>query len=179
MIRAVVLVLALFLPLTATAQENADWKLIHEVISHPRCANCHTADERPRWFDAATAQHRIHGMNVQRGTDGFGNPGQRCTTCHQASNAVAQGGPPGAPKWHLAPVSMAWFGTSEAAMCAQFKDPARTGGRDLAAMAEHIKTDALVAWGWNPGDDREAAPHSAQALYDAILRWQSSGATCP
>jgi hypothetical protein len=179
MIRSIIVAALLLFPLSAFAQDNADWKLIHEVVSHPRCANCHTADERPRWFDEVTTQHKIHGMNVQRGADGFGNTGLRCTTCHQPSNSAAKGGPPGAPHWHLAPVEMAWFGKSSAEICAQFKDPTRTGGRDLAKMADHVKTDALVAWGWTPGDDRDAAPHSAQTLYDAILRWQSAGAPCP
>jgi hypothetical protein len=179
MIKPLTFAAMLVAPLAAQAQDSADWKLIYEVVSHPRCANCHTADERPRWFDEAQAQHKIHGMNVQRGADGFGNTGLRCAACHQSSNSATQGGPPGAPHWHLAPVQMAWLGKSSSEICAQFKDPALTGGRDLAKMAEHVKTDALVAWGWAPGGDRAAAPHSANAVYDAILRWQKAGAPCP
>jgi hypothetical protein len=178
MIRAFVFAVVVMLSFAARAEESADWKLIYEVVSHPRCANCHTSDEHPRWFDSATGAHKFHGMNVQRGADGFGNPGLRCATCHQGSNASAVGGPPGAPQWHLAPAEMVWFGKTSAEVCAQFKDPTRTGGRDLAEMAEHVKTDPLVAWGWAPGDTREAAPHSAEVMVDAILRWQAAGAPC-
>jgi transposase len=178
MIRNLAFAAALALPLSAHAQENQDWKVIFEVISHPRCANCHTDDQHPRWFDKATKQHKFHGMNVQRGVDGRGNAGLRCTNRHQASNSGAQNGPPGAPNWHLAPPEMVWFGKSSTDVCAQFKDPSRTAGRDLPAMADHVRKDSLVAWGWTPGGDREAAPHSAQALYEAILRWQRAGAPC-
>jgi hypothetical protein len=179
MIRKLILATAMLLPLSAQAQESADWKMIFDVVSHPRCANCHTDDQHPRWFDEAGNTPKFHGLNVQRGSDGMGNTGLRCTTCHQVSNASAKGGPPGAPNWHLAPVEMAWFRKSSADVCRQFKDPAKTGGRDLAKMAGHVKSDALVGWGWAPGDGREAAPHSAQELYDAILRWQQAGAPCP
>ncbi len=156
-----------------------DWEQIYKVLSHPRCANCHTPDDRPRWFEAKNNMPRIHAMNVRRGSDGMGNAVMRCNTCHQAQNSSATGGPPGAPNWHLAPIQMAWFGKTSAEICAQFKDPARTGNRDLSRMAGHVKSDKLVAWGWSPGEGREAAPGSALELYDAITRWQSSGAPCP
>jgi hypothetical protein len=180
--RHVLAILALTLSASLSFAQDAgldNWAKINDVLSHPRCANCHTPDDRPRWFDAESKTHKVHGMNVQRGNDGFGNTGLRCTTCHQATNAAAVGGPPGAPAWHLAPVEMAWVGKTSAEICAQFKDPTRTGGRDIAAMADHIKKDALVAWGWSPGAGREAAPGSAEALYQTILAWQSAGTPCP
>jgi hypothetical protein len=155
------------------------WNKIHAVLSHPRCASCHTPDNRPRWYDEATKAYNVHAMNVQRGADGFGNTGLRCTTCHQAQNSAAVGGPPGAPAWHLPPVEMAWVGKTSSEICAQFKDPTKTGGRDIAAMAEHVKKDALVGWGWAPGEGREAAPGSVEELYQAILAWQTAGAPCP
>jgi hypothetical protein len=157
------------------------WSDIYEVLSHPRCTNCHVADDRPRWFDANISAHKVHGMNVQRGKDGagFGNAGLRCVTCHQAQNAAAVGGPPGAPNWRLAPFEMAWLGKSSAQVCAQIKDPSRNGGRNFMALAEHVLQDKLVAWGWAPGGAREPAPGSAQELHDAILKWQAAGAVCP
>ena len=72
----------------ARSDPLADWAKVHEVLAHPRCANCHTPDDRPRWSDEATGVQFDHAMNVQRGRDGsgFGNPGLRCTTCHGEAN---------------------------------------------------------------------------------------------
>ncbi|CCV04874.1 hypothetical protein MESS2_1440021 [Mesorhizobium metallidurans STM 2683] len=68
-----------------------------------------------------------------------------------SSNSNALHGPPGAEKWHLAPVEMAWFGQSSAQICARIKDPARNGGRSLGDVALHVRNDRLVGWGWVPG----------------------------
>jgi cytochrome c2 len=165
----------------AKADPAADWNKVHQVFSHPRCANCHTADQYPRWFDAKTGTTKFHGMNVKRGADksGLGNVGLRCTTCHSAANGARKGMPPGAPDWHLAPVEMVWFGQSSAQICAQIKDPARNGERTLDQVAEHILNDPLVAWGWKPGPGREPAPGSAQETFDALKRWADAGAPCP
>ncbi len=176
--------LAVFVALLTTqvnADPLADWDKVYKVFSHPRCSNCHTADDHPRWVDAKTGAVKFHGMNVKRGSDesGFGNPGLRCTTCHANSNGVRKGTPPGAPNWHLAPVEMVWFEQSSAQICAQIKDPARNGGRTLEAVADHVLKDPLVAWGWAPGADREPAPGSAQETFDALKRWAEAGAPCP
>ncbi|WP_235679096.1 hypothetical protein [Aquibium microcysteis] len=159
----------------------AAWEEIHAVLSHPRCANCHVEDERPRWSGAHYGATRVHAFNVMRGADGsgFGNPGLRCTTCHFESNSSVLHGPPGAPGWHLAPVEMAWFGKSSAQICAQIKDPQRNGGRSVADVAVHVRDDALVGWGWAPGPGREPAPGSAQETFAALERWNAAGAPCP
>ncbi|HEY1098391.1 MAG TPA: hypothetical protein VGF99_05670, partial [Myxococcota bacterium] len=39
--------------------------------------------------------------------------------------------------------------------------------------------DVLVAWGWNPGADREPAPGSQQAFGELVDAWVKSGAACP
>lgn len=168
-------------PVVDPAVGLGEWQSIHEVFAHPRCANCHVEDEDPRWSGPHYGETRVHAFNVRRGTDGsgFGNPGMRCTTCHFESNSNVLHGPPGAPSWHLAPVEMAWFGKSSAAICAQIKDPERNGGRTLAEVAEHVRDDALVAWGWAPGPGREAAPGSAAETFAAIERWSAAGAPCP
>ncbi len=157
------------------------WDKVYKVFSHPRCANCHSPDDRPRWSGPSYGAARVHAFNVQRGVDGsgFGNTGLRCTTCHFDSNSAAPHGPPGAPNWHLAPVEMAWFGQTSAQICAQIKDPARNGGRTLDEVAEHVRTDGLVAWGWNPGPGREAAPGSAEETTAALQQWAAAGAPCP
>jgi hypothetical protein len=165
------------------AQEDGlkSWEKIHAVLSHPRCANCHTPDDHPRWGDTKAGTDRVHPMNVVRGADGsgMGNPGMRCTTCHGAQNSAKEHAPPGAPAWHLAPVEMVWFGKTSAEICAQIKDPARNGNRTLADIAEHVKNDALVGWGWTPGPGREPAPGSIDETYADILAWTNAGAPCP
>lgn len=158
------------------------WQQVYAVFSHPRCANCHVDDDRPRWSGAHYgAAPRYHAFNVRRGADGsgFGNPGLRCTTCHFASNSNELHGPPGAENWHLAPAEMAWFDKSSGAICSQVKDPARNGGRNLAEIAEHVRSDKLVGWGWTPGGGREPAPGSAEETFAALQVWTSAGAPCP
>ncbi|PBC19913.1 MULTISPECIES: hypothetical protein [unclassified Mesorhizobium] len=168
-------------PTVGMAKGLSEWDKIYAVFSHPRCADCHVADDRPRWSGAHYGATFVHAFNVQRGTDGsgFGNPGLRCTTCHFSSNSKALHGPPGAEGWHLAPTEMAWFGKSSAEICAQIKDPARNGDRKLADIALHVRDDKLVAWGWAPGSDREPAPGSAEATYQAIENWMAAGSPCP
>lgn len=157
------------------------WRKIYAVFSHPRCANCHVADDHPRWSGAHYGAARVHGFNVRRGDDGsgFGNPGLRCTTCHFSSNSSALHGPPGAENWRLAPPEMVWWQQSSAAICAQIKDPQRNGGRTLDEIALHVRDDRLVGWGWAPGPGREPAPGSAEATYEALQRWSQAGAPCP
>ncbi len=158
-----------------------EWEKIYAVFSHPRCANCHVEGDRPMWSGTEYGTTRPHAFNVQRGTDGsgFGNPGARCTTCHSKTNADRPHGPPGAEVWFLAPGEMAWFGKSSAEICAQIKDPARNGNRTLPEVAEHVRADPLVGWGWNPGKGREPAPGSAEETFQALTNWTAAGAPCP
>jgi len=86
---------------------------------------------------------------------------------------------PGHPRWHLAPGEMAWEGKSLGQICEQLKDPARNGGRDLAALHDHMAHDDLVAWGWDPGDGREPAPGTQAIFGDLIRAWMETGAECP
>ncbi|MEM7352659.1 MAG: Isoquinoline 1-oxidoreductase subunit, partial [Acidobacteriota bacterium] len=86
---------------------------------------------------------------------------------------------PGAPHWHLAPIEMAWEGLSLGQICEQIKDPARNGGRDLAAIVSHMEDDPLVAWGWAPGADREPAPGDQTTFAGLIAAWVIAGAACP
>ena len=174
---------------TARAQEAtqpaaeglAVWAKIYDVFSHPRCANCHVEDDRPRWSGAHYGTTRVHAFNVQRGIDGSGtgNPGLRCQTCHFESNSNILHGPPGAHNWHLAPAKMVWWQKSSAQICAQIKDKSRNGDRSLEDVAEHVRTDKLVAWGWSPGPGREPAPGSAEETYQALVEWTALGAPCP
>src|SRR5262245_47529724 len=64
----------------------AVWENIYAVFSHPRCANCHVEDARPRWSGPEFAIARVHGFNIQRGMDDHGSPGLRCKSCHSERN---------------------------------------------------------------------------------------------
>lgn len=164
-----------------TAKGLSEWAKVYAVFSHPRCASCHVEDDHPRWSGAHYGGTKFHAFNVQRGEDGsgFGNAGLRCTTCHFDSNSNILHGPPGAPNWHLAPVDMVWWEKSSAEICAQIKDPARNGDRTLDEVAEHVRDDALVAWGWSPGPGREPAPGSAEETFEALQNWAVHGSPCP
>jgi hypothetical protein len=144
------------------------------VLQHPRCVNCHPATERPRQTDAM----RPHQPLVVRGPDGHGAPGMACNTCHRAAN-YDPARVPGHPQWHLAPASMAWEGRTLGEICEQIKDPARNGGKDMAALIHHMAEDSLVGWGWSPGEGRESAPGTQKEFGDLIKAWAATGAACP
>ena len=147
---------------------------IGKVLLHPRCINCHPSGDKPLQGDDSEPHQPI----VSRGADGFGVPGLRCGACHHGAN-FDPGRVPGAPHWHLAPRSMAWEGFSTAEICAQLKDPARNGGRDLEAIVKHMRDDPLVGWAWQPGTGREPAP-GTQEQFGALMRaWVDVGAACP
>ena len=142
-----------------------------KVIQHPRCVNCHPIGERP--LQRAGEPHQPH---VVRGEDGHGAPGLPCASCHGESHFRTV---PGNPEWHLAPAEMAWEGKSLAAICGQIQDPERNGGKDMEALLEHMESDALVAYGWDPPEHLEPAPGS-QALFGQLARqWAATGAHCP
>ena len=145
-----------------------------KVITHPRCANCHPADEHPRQGLMRT----VHKPSVVRGADDLGAVGMRCTTCHGPAN-YDPAGIPGNPQWRLAPLSMAWDGKSLGSICEQIKDPARNGGKTLDQIVEHMAHDDLVGWGWAPGKSREAVPGTQEQFGQLIATWKATGAHCP
>ena len=156
------------------------WSKIYQLVSHPRCANCHVADGTPMWSGPHYGKTIPHAMYV--GGDPellLGNPGMMCTTCHMAENSAKLHGPPGNEVWHLPPKEMVWWNKSSAEICAQLKDPARNGDRTLEEIAEHIANDSLVAWGWAPGPGRQPAPFSAQEAANFVTSWSAQGAPCP
>jgi hypothetical protein len=161
-----------------TAAGLAAWDRLYAVFSHPRCANCHVPDDRPRWSGAHYGATRVHGFNVQRGESNIGKPGMHCPTCHFSTNSSVLHGPPGAVDWQLAPVEMAWWEKSSADICAQVKDPARNNNMSPEKLVEHIKTP-LVEWGWAPGPGREPAPGSVEETYAAMVAWTGAGMPCP
>jgi hypothetical protein len=149
-----------------------------KVIQHPRCMNCHPRTDSPTQGDAM----RLHEPPVTRGLDGHGVTAMRCQTCHGDANvsfAGERGSIPGNPHWHLAPRDMAWQGRTLGQICRQIKDPARNGGKSLAALVEHNRDDNLVGWAWNPGEGRKPAPGTQARFGDLTQAWVEAGAYCP
>lgn len=157
-----------------TARSVALFEEAGKVLTHPRCVNCHPAGDRPLQGD----ESRLHIPAVQRGDGGMGVAGLRCGTCHQQAN-YDPAGVPGNPAWHLAPIEMAWQDKTLGEICAQIKDPERNGGKDMAALVEHMATDSLVGWGWAPGVGREPAPGTQESFGQIIAAWAESGGHCP
>jgi len=144
------------------------------VMLHPRCRNCHPNGDVPQQGDDG----RFHDPPVVRGPDNHGAPGLECTSCHQDRN-LELARVPGAPKWALAPIEMAWVGRTPQQLCEQIKDPKRNGNKDLAHIVEHSAHDELVAWGWSPGHGRAPAPGTQQQFGALMAAWVESGAECP
>jgi hypothetical protein len=101
-----------------------------------------------------------------------------CAACHQDRN-LELARVPGAPNWHLAPPEAAWSGRTPEQICEQLKDAHRNGGKTLQQIVDHAAHDELVAWGWNPGHDREPAPGSQQIYGQLMQGWLDTGAHCP
>jgi hypothetical protein len=144
------------------------------VLLHPRCTNCHPADDSPRQRDLGEP----HDPPVTRGDDDRGGTAMRCDSCHQDTN-LELARVPGAPAWRLAPRSMAWSGKTPASICEQVKDPSRNGGRSLEKIIEHAAHDPLIAWGWAPGHGRTRPPGSQERFGALVAAWVESGAACP
>lgn len=144
------------------------------VLMHPRCVNCHPDGDVPHQGLALA----LHDPPVERGPTGHGVVGMECEGCHQDRNQPLTR-VPGAPKWHLAPIEMAWVGKSAAYICEQLKDPARNGGKSLAQIVHHNAHDELVAWGWQPGAGREPAPGTQKQFGALVAAWVDTGAACP
>lgn len=173
----VFVLLASFISLPAVAQPNADkhpFDPIAEVLLSPRCVNCHPRDDIPKQRDDG----RRHAMSVARGPDNLGNIGARCYACHQPKNSTVSN-VPGAPNWHLAPLSMGWKGLSHVELCTVLKDPTLNGGKDVAALVKHMEEDPLVLWGWDPGNGRKPVGIPHNEFVKLLKYWADQGAPCP
>ena len=156
----------------AQTSHSGTFDPIASVVMHPRCMNCHQV-ESPRQTDARI----LHQPLVVRGSAGLGASTQPCQTCHQATN-TADGFVPGVATWRLAPLSMKWEGLTKEQICEQMKDPARNGGRSTGeAVIEHMKSDPLILWAWNPGA-RTTPPLSHEKFVDALEAWVHAGMPC-
>jgi hypothetical protein len=168
-------------PAAPKADPLAAFETVRTVLAHPRCLNCHPGGDGPLQGDADA----LHAQGVVRGPDGRGVAGLACTSCHGRANLPASYGPAQPPgvstEWRMPgpAVKMVFAGVAAKALCEQLKDPARNGGKDLAALLEHVAHDPLVLWGWAPGAGRApvAVPHDVFTA--AFTAWSQQGAPCP
>lgn len=142
---------------------------IASVLQSRRCIGCHPRGDRPTQGD----DNHPHLMNVQRGDDGNGMPGMRCSTCHQQHNNEMVG-IPGAPGWRMAPRSMGWSGLKQGALCRTLLDRRNNGGRSATDLIGHM-LDAEQNYAWIPGGDHGPAT----LTLDELQQWVSAGAPCP
>jgi hypothetical protein len=149
------------------------WKEAAKVFQHPRCLNCHPAGERP----TQGMDLHVHAMNVQRGAEDHGRTALQCSACHQGENNTSSG-VPGAPGWKVAPKKMAWQGLTSAQLCRRLRDPKSTG-MTPEEFIKHNAEDALVAWGWNPGGNREPVPGTQKEFGKVVEEWMATGSHCP
>ena len=164
-------------PAAAAATDNgALFAALVPVLRHPRCMNCHSQGDYPRQGDDG----HPHTMNVRRGPVGFGVTAEKCSACHQDHNLAGAHLPPGAPGWRLPPPSMPmiWQGLSDAQLCESIKDPKQNRGRNIDQLVEHLTTDKLVMWGWNPGEGRTPVPMAHDEFAAKVKQWQAAGAPC-
>src|SRR5581483_8203893 len=70
---------------------------VYKVLMSPRCMNCHPDGDVPLQGDDS----HLDTMNVQRGLDGRGVYGMRCSNCHQPDNIAGLHMPPGNPNWGM------------------------------------------------------------------------------
>jgi hypothetical protein len=158
----------------------AAFETVRSVLQHPRCQNCHPAGDTPLQGD----EGRPHRQNIQRGPDGRGMVGARCTTCHGPVNPPETYGtniPPGiASGWRMPKPDerLVFVGVAPGALCEQIKDPAHNGGKDMTALRVHLD-DPLVVWGWAPGNGRAPIPVPREAFLAAWETWAAAGAPCP
>ena len=148
---------------------------VYEVLQHPRCLNCHPSGDAPLQTDKSIP----HAMNITRAST---DAGLECATCHQTKNSEAygvDGGPPGAPNWHLPEKEMPLIfeGRSVVELCLQLKDPVRNGHKTLDQLYLHVAHDPLVLWGGTLGIEQTALSHDKFARQ--FKTWVDAGAPCP
>jgi len=164
----------------ANAPALAAFETVRQVLQHPRCQNCHPSGDAPLQGDDS----HVHAQNVHRGKDGRGEVGEECATCHGPANPPSAYGahvPPGsAEAWHMPSedLKLVFVGVAPRALCEQLKDPARNGGKDMAALRAHLDTP-LVTWGWSPGFGRAPVSVPRERFLEAWETWARAGAPCP
>jgi hypothetical protein len=157
----------------------AAWQKVYSVMVSPRCINCHTATSYPQQGDD---RHR-HVANVIRGPEGKGVAALNCATCHQSTNANSTG-VPGAPNWHLAPLSMRWQDLEDRPLASAEVCRSVLRLLDGPHLLKHHEEEPLVRWAFNPGQrpdgtSRTLPPMTHAEFVEATREWVEAGVPCP
>jgi hypothetical protein len=149
---------------------------VYKVLMSPRCMNCHPAGDAPLQGDDS----HIHTMNVTRGKDGTGVYAEKCSNCHQPTNAPGLHTPPGNPKWQLPPenIKMVFQGRTARQLALQIMNYNLNGHRNKTQLLEHSK-DTLVKAAWNMGEGRTPPPMSYTAFVNVWNEWINKGGYAP
>jgi hypothetical protein len=161
-------------PTTTAGSASHPFDDVARVLMHPRCMNCHPAGDRPLQKDTQI----FHKMNVSRRIEQLGHA---CTTCHPAKQVQGANLPPGVPNWHMpsARMPMVFEKRTPQQLCEQLKDPAKNGNRTLAQLRTHMAEDAIVKWGFAPGEGRTVPPLTHEEFIQRVDAWLAAGAPCP
>ena len=165
-------------PVTASAASpEAAFLDVARVLQSPRCVNCHPNGDAPLQGD----DQRVHAMDITRDIE---RVGLTCQTCHVEKGAGDHdvvGMPPAVKHWSLPPkeTPMVFQGRTPAALCAQLKDRAQNGNKDLAHLLTHVTSDDLVLYGWNPGGKRTVPPLAHDVFVARFKQWVDADAPCP
>jgi hypothetical protein len=147
---------------------------VAKVLMHPRCMNCHPEGDRPLQKDTQV----FHKQNVSRRIEQLGHA---CTTCHPAQAVPGANLPPGVPHWRMpsARMPMVFEKRTPQQLCEQLKSPETNGNRTLQQLRTHMAEDAIVKWGFSPGEGRSVPPLSHADFIQRVDAWLAAGAPCP
>lgn len=159
-------------PIVPREEGIAAFADVMRVLQSPRCQNCHPAGDAPLQTDASVP----HAMGITRDSP---RVGLHCATCHREVGLDLPNTPPANPHWGLPPANQVFEGRSAAELCRQLNEPDTTGGRSLAALLEHVRSDSLVLYGWSPGGGRTTPPLSHEQFVARFGTWVAAGGPCP
>ena len=74
---------------------------------------------------------------------------------------------------------MVFVNLTSGELCRVVRDPKQNGGKDFAALFEHVAHDKLVLRGWNPGVGRSPVPVPHAEFVAKFKTWIDAGAPCP
>jgi len=153
----------------STVNQKGLFKDIARVLQSPRCVNCHPQGDAPYQGDDKSP----HKMQITRDIE---KVGLSCQTCHREKTPPGKGMPPGVKNWHLPSKDMplVFEGLSERSLCEQLKNPKTNGNKTPAELLEHVEKDALVLYGWNPGEGRSKPPLTHRAFVERFKVWIDS-----
>jgi hypothetical protein len=168
------MVVLLTLSQSPATEQRHPFHDIAKVLTHPRCMNCHPTGDRPLQKDTQL----FHKQNVSRRIEQLGHS---CTTCHPSKQGTGANLPPGAPHWNMptARTPMVFENRTPQQLCEQLKAPETNGNRTLEQLRTHMAEDAIVKWGFSPGEGRSVPPLSHEAFIKVVDAWLAAGAPCP